>query len=176
MTSVVERVRKLVALAASPNENEARNAAALACRLIREHGLELVDARPPPRAPPPAAEPNFWAEHRAKVERDMREAAERIRRREEEERARRAEPRRYGGAATPGCYVEINGERIDVRDVEYEFMRAVAGAATRTAEHPDDFFNGECGTCRGLGARLDGAKCGDCRGSGFRKGRRTATR
>lgn len=41
MSDVLEKVRRLVALAGSPNENEARNAAAKACALIREHKLVL---------------------------------------------------------------------------------------------------------------------------------------
>jgi len=45
MASVLDRVRKLLALAASSNAHEARNAAYLAAKLIREHGLEL---REPP--------------------------------------------------------------------------------------------------------------------------------
>lgn len=44
MSPIVQRVRKLVALSGSPNDNEARTAAFLACRLIREHGLEVGDA------------------------------------------------------------------------------------------------------------------------------------
>ena len=42
MADIVERVRKLIELAASTNEHEARNAAHLACRLIREHQLRIV--------------------------------------------------------------------------------------------------------------------------------------
>lgn len=38
----VERVQKLIALAASSNENEARNAAFQACKIIRENKLEVV--------------------------------------------------------------------------------------------------------------------------------------
>jgi hypothetical protein len=64
-TTPIERVRKLIALTASPNEHEARNAAALACRIIRESNGAIVlaagaapptpAARPaPPPAPPPA--------------------------------------------------------------------------------------------------------------------------
>jgi hypothetical protein len=49
MSSIVDRVRKLVALAASPNEHESRSAAAMACRLIREHGLAVVDPSPQAR-------------------------------------------------------------------------------------------------------------------------------
>jgi hypothetical protein len=45
MTPIVQRVRKLIALTGSPNENEARSAAFLACRLIREHGLDVADGR-----------------------------------------------------------------------------------------------------------------------------------
>ncbi len=41
MTAPVDRVRQLIALAGSSNENEARNAAAKACAMIREHRLEL---------------------------------------------------------------------------------------------------------------------------------------
>jgi hypothetical protein len=43
MSAIVDRVRKLIALAGSPNEHESRSAAAMACRLIREHDLHLVD-------------------------------------------------------------------------------------------------------------------------------------
>jgi hypothetical protein len=46
MSSIVDRVRKLVALSGSPNENEGRTAASLACRLIREHALEVRDPAP----------------------------------------------------------------------------------------------------------------------------------
>lgn len=58
-TKILERVRQLVALTASPNENEARNAAALACRLIRDHKLEIVDRDPKPGnvSPPPPSPP-----------------------------------------------------------------------------------------------------------------------
>lgn len=40
---VIERVQKLIALAGSDNENEARNAAFIAVKLIREHNLTLVE-------------------------------------------------------------------------------------------------------------------------------------
>lgn len=57
MSAIVQRVRKLVALSGSPNEHEARTAAFLACRLIREHGLEVGDpggrARDVDRSPEP---------------------------------------------------------------------------------------------------------------------------
>lgn len=39
--SIVDRVQKLIALSASENENESRNAASAACKLIREHKLTL---------------------------------------------------------------------------------------------------------------------------------------
>jgi hypothetical protein len=54
MSTVLDRVKKLLALAASPNEHEARTAAVLAAKLIREHGLELVDRRPAARKTPSA--------------------------------------------------------------------------------------------------------------------------
>ena len=41
---IVERVQQLMALAGSPNENEARNAALLAVQLIKKHGLVLTSA------------------------------------------------------------------------------------------------------------------------------------
>jgi hypothetical protein len=41
MSDVLERVRALIALSASPEKGEASNAAELACRLIREHKIEL---------------------------------------------------------------------------------------------------------------------------------------
>jgi hypothetical protein len=40
--NVVERVTQLIALATSPNENEARNAALLAVQLIRKHRIVLT--------------------------------------------------------------------------------------------------------------------------------------
>jgi hypothetical protein len=50
MTPIVQRVRKLVALTASPNEHEARAAAFLACRMIREHGLAIAEPGTTPSA------------------------------------------------------------------------------------------------------------------------------
>jgi hypothetical protein len=46
--SVLDRLEDLLALAASPNENEARNAAWLAVKLIRKH--RLVISLPPANA------------------------------------------------------------------------------------------------------------------------------
>jgi len=55
VASIVDRVNKLLALAASPNLHEARNAAVLAAKLIREHGLVVQEAgrkvTPKPRRP-----------------------------------------------------------------------------------------------------------------------------
>lgn len=42
MANVLERIQQLLALASSPNENEARNAAVLAAQLIRKHGIQLT--------------------------------------------------------------------------------------------------------------------------------------
>lgn len=41
MSDIVEKIQKLIALAGSDNEHEARNAAMLACRLIREHKIPI---------------------------------------------------------------------------------------------------------------------------------------
>jgi len=46
-----EKVRKLVAMSASPHLEEARTSAFLACRLIREHGLQIATHRPSPAKP-----------------------------------------------------------------------------------------------------------------------------
>lgn len=54
--NVLERVARLVALAASSNEHEARNAAVEACRLIREHRLTISDGA----ASAPHANPSPW--------------------------------------------------------------------------------------------------------------------
>lgn len=51
--AVISRCMSLVQLAGSDNENEARNAALLACRLIREEKLVLTAA--PPKTTAPAA-------------------------------------------------------------------------------------------------------------------------
>jgi hypothetical protein len=45
-----EKVRKLVAMSASPHLEEARTSAFLACRLIREHGLQIATHRPAAQA------------------------------------------------------------------------------------------------------------------------------
>jgi len=58
MSPIVDRVRKLIALAGSPNEHESRSAAAMACRLIREHDLQVEDRNPERQhSAHPAAEP-----------------------------------------------------------------------------------------------------------------------
>jgi len=57
MASVVDRVNKLLALAASPNMHEARNAALLAAKLIREHGLEIRERDGAPRKATPRPTP-----------------------------------------------------------------------------------------------------------------------
>ena len=50
-----EKVRKLVAMSASPHLEEARTSAFLACRLIREHGLQIATHRPSLAKPPERA-------------------------------------------------------------------------------------------------------------------------
>jgi len=47
-----DKVRKLVAMSASSHLEEARTSAFLACRLIREHGLQVTVHRPSPAKPP----------------------------------------------------------------------------------------------------------------------------
>jgi hypothetical protein len=58
MTAILERLARLIALTGSPNENEARNAAVLAVRLIRQHRVQLSlpepSAGPPPRKVSPS--------------------------------------------------------------------------------------------------------------------------
>ena len=49
-----EKVRKLVVMSASPHLEEARTSTFLACRLIREHGLQIATHRPSPAKPPAA--------------------------------------------------------------------------------------------------------------------------
>jgi hypothetical protein len=57
--SSIDRIRKLIALSESTNEHEARSAAYLACKMIRDGGYRIVEAaadpwderpRPPPWA------------------------------------------------------------------------------------------------------------------------------
>ncbi len=96
MSDVVDKVRKLVALASSPNEEEARTAAVKACRLILEHklvvGRETVDPRPQTAdyrnvadefrryaaAQAQAIREEYERRMRANGERDLREELERI--------------------------------------------------------------------------------------------------
>ena len=62
VASIVDRVNKLLALAASPNMHEARNAALLAAKLIREHGLEIRERearRKTPRPKRPSSKKNL---------------------------------------------------------------------------------------------------------------------
>lgn len=49
--SNIDRIMKLIALAGSANENEARSAAHLACKLIREGEYRIVDASEPEPEP-----------------------------------------------------------------------------------------------------------------------------
>jgi hypothetical protein len=58
MSSVIDRVNKLLALASSPNLHEARNAAVLAAKLIREHGLEVREREPGKRKTPQPRRPS----------------------------------------------------------------------------------------------------------------------
>lgn len=51
MSGILDRVHRLLALAASENENEARNAAVQACRLIRKHDLRLSHPNPVSNVP-----------------------------------------------------------------------------------------------------------------------------
>jgi hypothetical protein len=53
MSSVIDRVNKLLALATSPNMHEARNAALMAAKLIREHDLEVRERERPQRRKTP---------------------------------------------------------------------------------------------------------------------------
>lgn len=57
MTDVLDRVRKLLALATSPFPEEARTAAVKAAQLIREHGIELHEHGAAPRPAAPTQEP-----------------------------------------------------------------------------------------------------------------------
>jgi hypothetical protein len=54
MASVLERLERLIALTESPNANEARNAAMLAVRLIREHHIKLALPAEPKTRPSPS--------------------------------------------------------------------------------------------------------------------------
>jgi hypothetical protein len=75
MADVVERVKALIARTSSTHEEEARTAALIACRLIREHHLEVTTRGEVPSI----GHEDFWSR------------AERAR---SESRARAADPRR----------------------------------------------------------------------------------
>ena len=80
MKSVVERVQQLIALATSPNENEARNAAMLAVQLIRKHRLVL--SLPPASGGIPRArtksDPGRAADHAPPRKRSSGRGAKRV--------------------------------------------------------------------------------------------------
>lgn len=63
MADVLDRIQKLLALATSPNENEARVAALQAATLIRKHGvvLHLPNQEPAPNPEPPTSAPEPFA-------------------------------------------------------------------------------------------------------------------
>lgn len=84
MANVVERVRALIARTSSPHEEEARTSAMIACRLIREHGLDVVPPGPAPSVGHVGHEDPWAREERVRRARaaDPRRAAE--------ERARQA--------------------------------------------------------------------------------------
>jgi hypothetical protein len=81
MADVVPRVKALIARTSSPHEEEARTAAVIACRLIREHQLEVTTRGETPSI----GHEDFWV--RAERERRARAADPR---RAAEERARQA--------------------------------------------------------------------------------------
>lgn len=67
MGDVLDKVRRLIALAGSGNEHEARNAAYVACKLIRENKLEVISPgafNMPPRSPfnPRATDPTGFTD------------------------------------------------------------------------------------------------------------------
>lgn len=121
--SIVDRVEKLIALSASPNENEARNSAAIACKLIREHKLKLISAethRPGPfkasdTPPKPGDYRNdFKDTHQTmweELQRAMRHAQERAQQ-EAIRKAAEAAKKRPGVYTYDHIHVSINGQRI----------------------------------------------------------------
>jgi hypothetical protein len=63
---VVQRVNALIALASSPNRNEAESAAYKACQLIREHKLVVTSstqALPETSSPAPSGRPTYKPRH-----------------------------------------------------------------------------------------------------------------
>ena len=82
---ILDKLKKLLEMTASPAEEEARTAAALACKLIREHAIELrLPGTPKPNVQKVGVHDGFWADglfadaqRRAENERmaKMREAA-----------------------------------------------------------------------------------------------------
>lgn len=101
---VIERVQKLVAMTASPHEEEARTSAFLACKLIREHDLQIGGARAAVSIPQwsqpvdPVANAHQWAREYGQRQRERRqqEAAEDLRRAAAEERRQRQGTRQAG--------------------------------------------------------------------------------
>lgn len=76
----VTRVERLIALTASPHEEEARTAAFQACRIIREQGLRVVDANATRAAPRGWASPprdDRWS-HVARRDTGPRKPARRV--------------------------------------------------------------------------------------------------
>jgi hypothetical protein len=79
MADVVERVRALIARTSSPHEEEARTAAMIACRLIREHRLDVVPPGPAPSIGHEDFSARYERERRARAADPRRAAEERAR-------------------------------------------------------------------------------------------------
>lgn len=96
--SNIDRITKLIALAGSANENEARSAAHLACKLIREGAYRIVDASEPEPEP---FDP--WSMFREAAARAQQQHAHRAERRPPPDvRPRRAVPNEIARARRSG--------------------------------------------------------------------------
>lgn len=154
-TDILDRVRRLVALSSSNNEHEARNAAAKACALMRQHNLrvELPEPEPGPRPRVnaedlgdyfrrPSHDRSAWDRERA--------AAEARARGSQHAEARRARARFRTFGAVQHLHDEDRGARCrrcgSVLE-EAEWVRYVVGDSTHVVHDrcvtPDDQLEGE---------------------------------
>ncbi len=123
----IDRIRKLIALSGSTNEHEARSAAYLACKMLREGSYEVVDAVYHPWTDPFAG--SGWAASPARPER-----APPPRRPVQDARPRRRVPCDIGRAPRSGLCVVCGEEFERGSDVASPILAADAHFGTAHAD------------------------------------------
>ncbi|HVH45976.1 MAG TPA: DUF2786 domain-containing protein [Labilithrix sp.] len=112
--SSIDRIEKLIALSGSANEHEARSAAYLACKMIREGGYRVVASAPDPWAAHFSA--SAWTDAPAPAGRP------RARRPAPDNRPRRRVPCEIGSAKRSGLCAVCGEEFEEGSDVAFPIL------------------------------------------------------